>query len=159
MSGFFRASQQERSTQPEAEATRRKGLPLLSDFDAGAYADYMQFAVIHTVKSKNPYEFEVGFVGDECAIVLGMSRERRVLGPENSSINAEDVYKRLCDAAAYKHPHFCVKTLGWQGRSLTKYEVLLLPFGDADAEGTVVVFSVMSFSSGFDSKYWLIGSV
>ncbi len=88
-----------------------------------------------------------------------MSRERRILEPGSTAINSEDVYKRLADACAYKHPHFCVKTLGWQGRNLTKYEVLLLPFGEYGIDGAAAVFSIMSFSSGFDSKYWLVGGM
>ena len=65
----------------ETLAAQSKGLPLLSAFDAGKYADYMQYAVVHGVKSKNPYEFEVGFVGDECAIVLGRCGRANIAAP------------------------------------------------------------------------------
>lgn len=143
----------------EAQISQTKGPPILSEFDLGKYTEFMQYAVVHSVKNKVPYVFEVEFVGYECALILGMSHERRELGPGSTSVNAEDVYKRLSDAVVCKHPHFCVKTLGWQGRSLTKYEVLVLPFGKIDSESTVALFSVMSFSSGFASKYWLVSGV
>ncbi|MEM7424601.1 MAG: hypothetical protein AAF441_00790 [Pseudomonadota bacterium] len=135
------------------------GLPLLSDFDASRHGSLMQFAVGHLVRSRQPLVFEVAFVGEECARILGMSRERRLLEAESDSLNTADAYKRISDAAAYRHPHFAVKTLGWQGRDLTKYEVLILPYGQDGVEGTAATLSVMSFSSGFDASYWLTGGV
>ena len=138
---------------------RENGLPCLSSFDAKQHGALMQFAVGHLVQSRDPLSFEVVYVGEECARMLGMSRERRILSDGSESLNSADVYKRLSDAAAYLQPHFVVKTLGWQGRELTKYEVLILPFGKEGVVGAAATLSVMSFSSGFDSKYWLNGGI
>ena len=135
------------------------GLPLIDDLDHARHAELLQYAVAHLVHSDNPYKFEVAFVGEECARILGMERERKVLEANSTSLNASDAYKRLADSVAYRHPHFAVKTLGWQGRNLTKYEVLILPYGREGALGTAVTLSVMSFSSGFDTKYWLNSGV
>ncbi len=135
------------------------GLPLLSSFDSTGVADKLPFMVIHQVHRSAPYAFEMVYAGRECATIMGMSRERRMLQPGPDAANTCDVYARLHDVSVNRHPHFCVKTLGWQGRDLTKYEVLLLPFGEMGHDGTVAIVNVMSFSSGFDSKYWLISSV
>lgn len=136
-----------------------QNLPLLDDFDSAAREQYLQYAVVHLIHSKDPYVFDVAFVGEEVSRLLGMSRHRRLLTEDTDSLNSADAYKRLSDAAAYRHPHFAVKTLGWQGRDLTKYEVLILPFGRKDTAGTAATITVMSFSSGFDPKYWLNAGV
>lgn len=135
------------------------GLPLLSDFDSHGKSGLLPFMVIHQVHRREPHTFEMVYAGREVATIMGMSRERRMLEPGPDAANTSDVYARLHDVAVNRHPHFCVKTLGWQGRDLTKYEVLLLPFGEVGHDGTVAIVNVMSFSSGFDSKYWLISSV
>ena len=134
-------------------------LPLLGDLDTGAASALLPYLVIHRVCRSDPVTFEMVYAGLECATVLGISREPRVLAPDPDEDNLNDVYARLSDVWRQGHPHFCVKTLGWQGRDLTKYEVLLLPYGEAGADGPVAIFNVMSFSSGFDSKYWLVSGV
>ncbi len=138
---------------------RVDGLPLLSAFDTPAVEDMLPFMVIHQVHRCEPDAFEMVYAGSECATIMGMSRERRTLKPGSDAANVSDVYARLLDVSVNRHPHFCVKTLGWQGRDLTKYEVLLLPFGEVGFEGPVAILNVMSFSSGFDSKYWLVSGI
>ncbi len=138
---------------------QRDGLPLLSSFDSSAVEGMLPFMVIHQVHRREPYAFEMIYAGSECATIMGMSRERRMLNPGPDAENVSDVYARLLDVSVNRHPHFCVKTLGWQGRELTKYEVLLLPFGEQGYDGPVAILNVMSFSSGFDSKYWLVSGI
>ncbi|NNF78317.1 MAG: PAS domain-containing protein [Rhizobiales bacterium] len=138
---------------------RVNGLPLLSAFDGSRVENMLPFMVIHQVHRRDPYTFEMVYAGSECATIMGMSRDRRTLQPDPDAVNISDVYARLLDVSINKHAHFCVKTLGWQGRDLNKYEVLLLPFGEAGFDGPVAILNVMSFSSGFDSKYWLVSGV
>ena len=138
---------------------RVDGLPLLSAFDTSQVEDMLPFMVIHQVRGCDPYTFEMVYAGQECATIMGMSRERRTLQPDPDAANISDVYTRLLDVSVNRHAHFCVKTLGWQGRDLTKYEVLMLPFGEAGYFGPVAILNVMSFSSGFDSKYWLVSGI
>lgn len=138
---------------------RVNGLPLLSAFDTVMVEDLLPSMVIHQVHRREPYVFEMVYAGIDCAKIMGMSRERRVLQPSPDAANVSDVYARLLDVVENGHPHFCVKTLGWQGRDLTKYEVLLLPFGEVGFDGPVAILNVISFSSGFDSKYWLDSNV
>lgn len=135
------------------------GLPMLSAFDTSAVEGMLPYMVIHQVHGCEPYAFEMVYAGSECAAIMGMSRERRTLEPGPDAGNVSDVYARLLDVSVNRHPHFCVKTLGWQGRDLTKYEVLLLPFGEMGFNGPVAILSVMSFSSGFDPKYWLVSGI
>ena len=134
-------------------------LPLLSQFDTSGLEDMLPYMVIHQVRQREPHAFEMVYAGREVATIMGISRERRLLQADASGPNVSDVYTRLHDVCLNSHPHFCVKTLGWQGRDLTKYEVLMLPFGEDGVHGTVAVVNVMSFSSGFDSNYWLISDV
>ncbi len=138
---------------------RDLGLPLLSTFDTSALEEMLPYMVIHQVRREECFAFEMVYAGVEVATITGISRERRILKSDAAGPNVSDVYARLMDVTLNTHPHFCVKTLGWQGRDLTKYEVLMLPFGEAGIEGTVAVVNVMSFSSGFDSKYWLTSGV
>ncbi|MEM8686660.1 MAG: hypothetical protein AAGF81_04995 [Pseudomonadota bacterium] len=133
---------------------RVNGLPLLGEFDAEAASDKQPFLVIHRVHRRGDLAFELVYAGGEVSTIIGMSRKPRMLKPGPDSINTNDVHARLMDVTLNLHPHFCVKTLGWQGRDMTKYEVLLLPFGEAGFEGAVAVMSVMSFSSEFDPRFW-----
>ena len=134
---------------------RVNGLPLLGEFNAEVASDKLPFMVIHRVHRRRDLAFELVYAGGEVSTITGMSREPRMLNPDPDALNAKDVHARLMDVTVNQHPHFCVKTLGWQGRDMTKYEALLLPFGEAGFDGVVAVLSVMSFSSGFDPKYWL----
>lgn len=133
---------------------RVNGLPLLGEFDAERNSDMLPFMVIHRVHRRGDLAFELVYAGGEVSTIMGMSREPRMLKPGPDAINTNDVHARLMDVTLNQHPHLCVKTLGWQGRDMTKYEALLLPFGEAGIDGVVAVLTVMSFSGGFDSKYW-----
>ncbi len=133
---------------------RLRGLPLLSGFETSGVQDMLPSMVIHQVHRGEPYGFEMVYAGADCARSMNMSRERRVLKPDPESANTSDVYARLLDVSVNRSAHFCVKSLGWQGQGLTKYEALLLPFGEEGFEGPVAIVSVLSFSSRFDSKVW-----
>ncbi|MEM8645575.1 MAG: hypothetical protein AAGF86_04445 [Pseudomonadota bacterium] len=130
------------------------GLPLLGELDADATADKLPFMVIHRVHRRGRLEFELVYAGGEVSSIMGMSREPRMLKPGPDAVNTNDVHARLMDVTLNEHPHLCVKTLGWQGRDMTKYEVLLLPFGEVGFDGVVAIMSVMSFSSSFDPSFW-----
>lgn len=129
-------------------------LPVLSSFRSSDAADILPFMIIHQVHRAPHFQFEVDYVGAECAEIVGMSRERRMLASGPDQANTNDVLTRLLDVAENQHPHFCVKTLGWQGRDMMKYEALLLPFGEVGFDGVVAIVSVLSFSNGFDPKCW-----
>ncbi len=137
------------------QQVRVDGLPLLSSFESSGTADMLPFVVIHQVHRASQFKFEVVYVGTECSEIIGMGRDPRMLTPGPDAENTNDVLARLIDVAENQHPHFCVKTLGWQGRDLTKYEALLLPFGEVGFDGVVAIVTVLSFSNGFDPKCWL----
>ncbi len=133
---------------------RVNGLPLLGEFDAEAASDKLPYMIIHRVHRRSSPAFELVYAGGEVSTIMGMNRKPRMLEPGPDAVNTNDVHARLMDVTLNEHPHFCVKTLGWQGRDMTKYEVLLLPFGEAGFNGVVAVMSVLSFSSNFDPKLW-----
>lgn len=135
------------------------GLPLLSAFDSSGAADMLPFVVIHQVHRDVPSKFELVYAGRECCAIMGMSEAPRILEPGPDAINVNDVHSRLLDVVTHQHPHFCVKTLGWQGYDMTKYEALLLPFGEEGFDGVVAILSVLSFSNNFDPKIWMNSDV
>lgn len=138
-----------------ARQDRTHGLPVLSAFDSSHAADMLPYLVIHQVHYEAACEFELVYAGQKCCEIMGMSPTKRRLKPTAGASNTSDVHARLLDVVRHQHPHFCVKTLGWQGRDMTKYEALLLPFGEEGFEGVVAILSVLNFSSNFDPKYWM----